>query len=79
MPLWLICRIEMCEQVSKSVRQEFCWMERLDRWGYITVGFSLFAVSIIWFLKNWAGFVASVQTGPLLLNGLNLVNTSFWS
>ncbi len=74
MPLWLICRVEMCEQVSKSVRQVFCWMERLDRWGCITVRFSLFAVSMIWFLQSWAEFVASVQTGPLLLNGLNLVN-----
>jgi len=32
--------------VTKPIGPFYAWMERLDRWGYITVGFSLLAISM---------------------------------
>lgn len=64
----------MYDQVPKSIRQMFVWMERLDRWGYAMVGFSLLAVGIILFVQSWAEFLASARSGSFLLSCLNLVN-----
>ena len=49
----------MYDHVTAATKRIFAWMERLDRWGYITVGLSLLAVSIGLFLNGWVVFVHS--------------------
>ena len=64
----------MYDRVTDSVRQVFAWMERLDRWGYITVGFSLLVISVLLFVHSWAQFATAYRTEPFLLISLTLVN-----
>ena len=52
----------MYDRVTDSVRQVFAWMERLDRWGYITVGFSLLVISVLLFVHSWAQFATAYRT-----------------
>jgi uncharacterized membrane protein (DUF373 family) len=49
-------------------------MERLDRWGYITVGFSLLVISTLFFVQSWAEFLTSYRSDSFLYRSLILVN-----
>lgn len=64
----------MYDQVTESVKRMFTWMERLDRLGYITIGFSFLAISILLFVQSWAEFLTSTRSGTFFVNGLALVN-----
>lgn len=64
----------MYDQVTDTVRHVFAWMERLDRWGYITVGFSLLVISVLLFVHSWTQFAATYRTEPFLFISLTLVN-----
>ena len=64
----------MYDHVTAATKRIFAWMERLDRWGYITVGFSLLIVSMLLFLQSWIEFLTSARSGSFLFNSLTLVN-----
>jgi uncharacterized membrane protein (DUF373 family) len=60
---------------SESMKHCLSWMEWLDRWGYITAGFSLLILGMLIFAHSWFVFVVSAadKTG-LLPAGLKLLN-----
>ena len=60
--------------VTKPIGPFYAWMERLDRWGYITVGLSLLAVSMGIFGHGWFVFVRSATESSFLLSAVTLVN-----
>jgi len=60
--------------VTKPIGPFYAWMERLDRWGYITVGFSLLAVSMGIFGHGWFVFARSANEHSFLLSSITLVN-----
>ncbi len=64
----------MYDHVTAATKRIFAWMERLDRWGYITVGLSLLAVSIGLFLNGWVVLAHSWNHDSFLFNSLTLVN-----
>lgn len=64
----------MLDPLSQTIKRIFAWMERLDRWGYLTVGFSLLVISMFMFFHGWVTFARSVQTNSFLLSSLTLVN-----
>lgn len=60
--------------VTRPIGALYAWMERLDRWGYVTVGFSLLGISIGIFAHSWLVFARSVNEHSFLLNAITLVN-----
>jgi uncharacterized membrane protein (DUF373 family) len=50
------------------------WMECLDRWGYVTAGFSLLLLGMFIFATSWYTFVLGVQRAGVLIAGLKLLN-----
>jgi uncharacterized membrane protein (DUF373 family) len=64
----------MYDHVTDSVKRTFAWMERLDRWGYITVGFSLLLISVLLFAHSWAEFIESAQSGAFFGSSLTHIN-----
>ena len=60
--------------VTRPIGQLYAWMERLDRWGYITVGFSLLGISMGIFVHSWLVFARSVNEPSFLLSSITLVN-----
>jgi uncharacterized membrane protein (DUF373 family) len=50
------------------------WMECLDRWGYVTAGFSLLFLGMLIFAYSWYSFVLGVQQSGVLIAGLKLLN-----
>jgi uncharacterized membrane protein (DUF373 family) len=59
---------------TETMKQWLFWMEWLDRWGYITAGFSLLILGMLIFANSWYKFaMASTRTG-VLLAGLQLLN-----
>jgi len=50
------------------------WMECLDRWGYVTAGFSLLLLGMLIFAYSWFSFALGVQRAGLLVAGLKLLN-----
>lgn len=50
------------------------WMEWLDRWGYVTAGFSLLLLGMLIFGYSWVSFVRGVERVGLLVAGLKLLN-----
>ncbi len=65
----------MYDHVTESGKRLFVWMERLDRWGYIAIGLSLLAVSILLFVHGWIEFLDSFKkTDSFLFAGLTLIN-----
>jgi len=50
------------------------WMEWLDRWGYVTAGFSLLLLGMLIFIYSWIVFVQAVERVGLLVAGLKLLN-----
>ena len=66
----------MLDQPSESGKRVFIWMERLDRWGYIAIGLSLLAVSILLFVHSWVEFLDALRkTHSFLFTSLTLVNS----
>jgi uncharacterized membrane protein (DUF373 family) len=49
-------------------------MEWLDRWGYVTAGFSLLVLGMLIFVYSWVSFALGVQRVGLLVAGLKLLN-----
>jgi uncharacterized membrane protein (DUF373 family) len=64
----------MYDRLTESIRRTLAWMERLDRWGYITVGFSLLVISILFFVQSWAEFLMSARSYSFLYRILILAN-----
>ncbi len=64
----------MYDHVTDSVKRTFAWMERLDRWGYITVGFSLLLISVLLFAHSWAEFLESARSGAFFVSSLTHIN-----
>jgi uncharacterized membrane protein (DUF373 family) len=60
--------------VTRPIGSLYAWMERLDRWGYVTVGFSLLSISIGIFAHSWLVFARSVNENSFLLSAITLVN-----
>ena len=60
--------------VTRPIGQFYTWMERLDRWGYITVGFSLLGISMGIFAHSWLIFARSANENSFLLSAITLVN-----
>ena len=59
---------------TETMKQWLSWMEWLDRWGYITAGFSLLILGMLIFANSWYKFaMASTWTG-FLPAGLQLLN-----
>lgn len=60
---------------TESMRQWLTWMEWLDRWGYITAGFSLLVLGMLIFAHSWFVFVINATNkAGLLVAGLKLLN-----
>jgi uncharacterized membrane protein (DUF373 family) len=60
--------------VTRPISRLYAWMERLDRWGYVTVGLSLLLISIAMFAHAWMDFLRASQDGSFLLHAITLVN-----
>ena len=60
--------------VTRPIGHFYAWMERLDRWGYITVGLSLLGISMGIFVHSWLVFIRSANEHSFLLNSVTLVN-----
>jgi uncharacterized membrane protein (DUF373 family) len=60
--------------VTRPIGPFYVWMERLDRWGYISVGFSLLSVGVGIFVHSWLVFARSVNEHSFLLSSITLVN-----
>jgi uncharacterized membrane protein (DUF373 family) len=60
---------------NESMKKWLAWMDWLDRWGYITAGFSLLLLGMLIFAHSWFVFIvdATYRTG-LLAAGLKLLN-----
>ncbi|MFM8552951.1 MAG: phosphate-starvation-inducible PsiE family protein [Nitrospiraceae bacterium] len=50
------------------------WMEWLDRWGYVTAGFSLLLLGMLIFAYSWVSFIHALERVSLLVAGLKLLN-----
>lgn len=50
------------------------WMEWLDRWGYVTAGFSLLLLGMLIFGYSWVSFIKAIEQVGLLVAGLKLLN-----
>ena len=60
---------------NESMKQWLSWMEWLDRWGYITAGFSLLVLGMLIFAHSWMVFIVeTTHKGGLLIAGLRLLN-----
>jgi len=60
---------------TDSMKQWLTWMEWLDRWGYITAGFSLLILGMLIFAYSWYTFaIAATYKMTLLAAGLRLLN-----
>jgi uncharacterized membrane protein (DUF373 family) len=60
---------------TDSMKQWLTWMEWLDRWGYITAGFSLLILGMLIFAYSWyTFFLATAHKTTVLAAGLRLLN-----
>ncbi len=62
------------EPVTRPITPLYAWMERLDRWGYVTVGLSLLLISIAMFAHAWLDFFRASQNDSFLMHAITLVN-----
>lgn len=60
--------------VTRPISPLYAWMERLDRWGYVTVGLSLLLISIAMFAHAWLDFLRASQNDSFLMHAITLVN-----
>ena len=61
------------EEKTDTMKGCLTWMDWLDRWGYITAGFSLLVLGMLIFAHSWYIFVLDAQRN-LLIAGLRLLN-----
>jgi len=59
---------------TETMKQWLSWMEWLDRWGYITAGFSLLVLGMLVFANSWYKFAMATPRAGLLPAGLQLLN-----
>ena len=60
---------------TETMKHCLSWMEWLDRWGYITAGFSLLILGMLIFAQSWYKFITTaVSKSALLPAGLQLLN-----
>ena len=59
---------------TETLKQWLSWMDWLDRWGYITAGFSLLILGMLIFANSWYVFVTAATHTGLLPAGLRLLN-----
>jgi len=59
---------------TETLKQWLSWMDWLDRWGYITAGFSLLILGMLIFAQSWYTFVTAATHTGLLPAGLRLLN-----
>lgn len=59
---------------TETLKQWLSWMDWLDRWGYITAGFSLLILGMLIFAQSWYVFVTAAAHTGLLPAGLRLLN-----
>ncbi len=59
---------------TETLKQWLSWMDWLDRWGYITAGFSLLILGMLIFAQSWYTFVTAAPNTGLLPAGLRLLN-----
>lgn len=58
----------------ETMKHWLSWMDWLDRWGYITAGFSLLVLGMLIFAQSWVTFVLAATKTGLLPAGLKLLN-----
>ncbi|MGH7205204.1 MAG: phosphate-starvation-inducible PsiE family protein [Nitrospiraceae bacterium] len=58
----------------ETMKHWLSWMDWLDRWGYITAGFSLLILGMLIFAQSWVAFVLAATRIGLLPAGLRLLN-----
>lgn len=58
----------------ETMKHWLSWMDWLDRWGYITAGFSLLILGMLIFAQSWVAFVLAATRTGLLPAGLRLLN-----
>ncbi len=59
---------------AETMKQLLSWMGWLDRWGYITAGFSLLILGMLIFAQSWYTFVTAATHTGLVPAGLRLLN-----
>lgn len=59
---------------TETMKHWLSWMDWLDRWGYITAGFSLLILGMLIFAQSWVTFVLAATRTGLLPAGLRLLN-----
>ena len=60
---------------TETMKHCLTLMEWLDRWGYITAGFSLLILGMLIFAQSWYKFITTaVSKSALLPAGLQLLN-----
>ena len=59
---------------TETMKHWLSWMEWLDRWGYITAGFSLLILGMLIFANSWYKFAMATARTGLLPAGLQLLN-----
>lgn len=63
----------MAEQTDERMRLWISWMRWLDRWGYITAGFSFLFLGMLVFAYSWGVFAVAARSA-FLPAALTLVN-----
>lgn len=63
----------MAEPSDERMRHWVSWMRWLDRWGYVTAGFSFLFLGMLIFVYSWATFVLGARAA-FLPAALTLVN-----
>ncbi|MGH7208332.1 MAG: hypothetical protein ACREIL_02995, partial [Nitrospiraceae bacterium] len=58
---------------TETMKHWLSWMDWLDRWGYITAGFSLLILGMLIFANSWYKFAMATTRTGLLPAGLQLL------
>ncbi len=60
---------------TETMKHCLSWMEWLDRWGYITAGFSLLILGMLIFAQSWYKFITTAASKSAVLPaGLQMLN-----
>ena len=52
---------------TETMKHCLSWMEWLDRWGYITAGFSLLILGMLIFAQSWYKFITTAASKSAVL------------
>jgi uncharacterized membrane protein (DUF373 family) len=63
----------MAEPSDERMKRWVSWMRWLDRWGYVTAGFSFLFLGMLIFVYSWGTFILAAR-GTFLPAALTLVN-----